>query len=182
MGNTSSNLVTVGRISGVFGIKGWVKIHSDTEPKDNIFEYSPWWLKTAHGVKQIEIDDVRPHGNGLVAHIKGVDDRDVAATYVKNEIAIERDQFADLAEDEFYWHQLEGLVVITEFGPEPIVLGRVQALMATGANDVLVVKGDVAALGSLDDKERLLPYVPEQFIKSVDIEAGEIRVDWDPEF
>lgn len=182
MSNTSSNLVTVGRITGVFGIKGWVKIHSDTEPRDNIFEYTPWWLKTRHGVKPVEIDQAKPHGNGLIAHIKGVDDRDLAETYCKVDIAVERDLMPELEEGEFYWDQLIGLTVITEQGPEPVVLGSVQKLMATGANDVLVVKGNTETLASLDNKERLLPYVPGQFVKSVDLEAGEIRVDWDPEF
>ena len=75
MTNKGSNLISVGRISSVFGIKGWVKIHSDTEPKENIFEYSPWWLKTKHGVKTFECDEYKPHGNGLIAHLKGIDDR-----------------------------------------------------------------------------------------------------------
>ncbi|MCV6613707.1 MAG: ribosome maturation factor RimM [Cellvibrionaceae bacterium] len=182
MAKSSSNLVNIGRITGVFGIKGWVKIHSDTEPRENIFEYSPWWLKTRHGVKPVEIDQAKPHGNGLIAHIKGVDDRDIAETYTKVDIAVERAQLPALEEGEYYWHQLVGLKVITEQGPEPLVLGAVQKLLATGANDVLVVKGDVEALASLDNKERLLPYVPGQFIKRVDLQAGEIYVDWDPEF
>lgn len=181
MANSSSNLVTVGRISGVFGIKGWVKIHSSTEPKENIIEYSPWWVKTRHGVKQIEIDEAKPHGKGLIAHIKGVDDRDEAAVYILADIAIERDLLAELEADEYYWHQLTGLTVITEFNDTEQVLGVVVKMLETGANDVLVVKGDKAK-GSFDSKERLLPYVPGQFVKKVDLEAGEIRVDWDPEF
>ncbi|WP_299769822.1 ribosome maturation factor RimM [uncultured Pseudoteredinibacter sp.] len=182
MASSSSNLLTVGRINGVFGIKGWVKIHSDTEPRENIFEYSPWWLKTRHGVKPVEIDEFKAHGNGLIAHIKGVDDRTLAEGFTKVDIAVERNQIPDLEDGEYYWHQLVGLKVITEHGGSPQLLGKVQKLMATGANDVLVVKGDKAELGSIDNKERLLPYVPGQFVISVDLQAEEIRVDWDPEF
>ncbi len=175
----NSNLVNVGRITTVYGVKGWVKIHSSTEPRENILQYQPWWLKTSHGVKAVEIDEGHQHGQGLVAHIKGVDDRDQARAFCQVDIAIERDQLPALEDDEFYWHQLEGLTVISEFEGGEYNLGRVVKLIETGANDVLVVKGSA---NSLDRKERLVPYVPGQFIKSIDLDAGEMRVDWDPEF
>lgn len=176
---SNSNLVNIGRITTVYGVKGWVKIHSSTEPRENILRYQPWWLKTSHGVKAVEIDAGRQHGQGLVAHIKGVDDRDKAREFCQLDIAVERDQLPALEEDEFYWHQLEGLTVISEFEGGEYNLGRVVKLIETGANDVLVVKGGG---NSLDRKERLVPYVPGQFIKSIDLDAGEMRVDWDPEF
>lgn len=181
MDNMSSNLVPVGRISGVFGVKGWVKIHSNTEPRDNIFKYAPWWIKTREGLKTIEIDEAKPHGKGLLAHIKGVDDRDVAAAYTLVDILVDQTLLPELDTGEYYWHQLEGLKVITEFEGTEQVLGVVSRMLETGANDVLVVNGD-SANGSLDDKERLLPYVPGQFVKEIDLDAGTIRVDWDPEF
>ncbi|GAB3099251.1 ribosome maturation factor RimM [Aestuariicella hydrocarbonica] len=180
-GNTKqgSNLVDVGRITTVFGVKGWVKIHSETEPMENIFSYSPWWLKTRHGVKPVEVEEYRPHGKGLVALIKGVDDRDKAQELCQVTISVERGQMAELEAGEYYWYQLEGLAVITEFEGQVSRLGVVSRLLETGANDVLVVKGDA---DSLDDKERLIPYIPGQFVTSIDLEAGEIRVDWDPDF
>ncbi len=174
-----SNLVDVGRITTVFGVKGWLKIHSETEPMENIFSYSPWWLKTRHGVKAVEVDEHRPHGKGLVAHIKGVDDRDLAQEYCQVSIAVERDQMPQLDAGEFYWHQLEGLAVITEFEGQTSRLGVVSRLLETGANDVLVVKGDA---DSIDLNERLVPYVPDQFVTSLDLDAGEMRVVWDPAF
>ncbi len=177
--SAKSNLVNVGRITAVFGIKGWVKVHSYTEPQENLFEYHPWFLKTAHGIKQVEIDDARPHGDAFVAHIVGVDDRNLAMEYTAVDIAIERDQLADLDEGEYYWDQLQGLSVYTQFSGERQRLGVVSKLFETGANDVLVVQGDAQ---SIDQRERLVPYVPEQFVLSVDISAGEILVDWDPEF
>ncbi|WP_317931545.1 ribosome maturation factor RimM [Halioxenophilus sp. WMMB6] len=179
MATKQSNLVTVGRIGSVFGIKGWLKIHSETEPQDNIFQYSPWWLKTKHGVKTFECDEYQPHGNGLIAHLQGVDDRDQAAALTGVEIAIDRAQLPELDSGEFYWSQLIGLRVITEFDGKRQDLGKVAKLIETGANDVLVVQGDD---NSIDLKERLVPYLPEQYVTAVDLDTGVMTVDWDPEF
>lgn len=179
MTKRSSNLVDVGRITTVFGIKGWVKIHSYTEPAENLFQYRPWWLKTPHGVKEIEIDDSRPHGKGFVAHIKGVDDCDAAALFTAMNIAVEQDLLAELEVGEFYWHELVGLSVISHFEGKVLCLGKVVKLMETGANDVLVV---ASTTESIDSRERLIPYVPKQFIVNIDLDAGTMVVDWDPEF
>ncbi len=179
MTTKQSNLINVGRITTVHGVKGWVKIHSDTAPKENILQYQPWWLKTRHGVKAVEIDEGQVHGQGLIAHIKGVDDRDLAREYCQVDIAIERAQFPDLETGEFYWHQLEGLSVTSEYEGQTYKLGSVTRLMETGANDVLVVKGQA---DSIDQKERLIPYLPDQVIRSVDLESREMTVEWDPEF
>jgi 16S rRNA processing protein RimM len=175
----SLSLVNVGRVTALFGIKGWVKVHSYTEPQENLFEYHPWYLKTAHGVKKVEIDEVRPHGDAFVAHIVGIDDRDVASLYTAVDIAVESSLLPELGDGEYYWSQLEGLVVYTQFAGLRQRLGVVSKILETGANDVLVVAPDS---GSIDQRERLLPYVPEQFVLSVDLVAGEMLVDWDPEF
>ena len=177
--STNSNLVNVGRITAVFGIKGWVKVHSYTDPQENLFDYHPWFLKTAHGVKEIEIDEAKPHGDSFVAHIVGVDDRDLAMEFTAADIAIERDLLPELDAGEYYWSQLEGLAVFTQFSGTPQRLGVVSKLFETGANDVLVVAADAE---SIDERERLIPYVPEQFVISVDVNSREILVDWDPEF
>ena len=170
-----SNLVNVGQITAVHGIKGWVKVHSATEPPENLLQYRPWWLKTRHGVKAVDIDDSRAHGKGFVAHIVGVDDRDRAGEYCGVDIAVERQQLPPLASGEYYWHQLEGLQVFSDYEGQTYALGRVARLMETGANDVLVVRDG-------DGRERLIPYVPGQFIKAVDLDAGQLRVEWDPTF
>jgi 16S rRNA processing protein RimM len=173
------DLVNVGRITAVYGIKGWVKVHSYTEVPEDVFAYHPWWLKTPHGVKQIEVDEARPHGKSFVAHIKDVDDRDIASLYTGCDVAVERALLPELDDGEFYWSQLHGLAVISEYNGQIQRLGTVSKLMETGANDVLVVVADEQ---SIDQRERLIPYVPEQFILAIDLAAGEMRVDWDPEF
>lgn len=166
----ASEMVPLGHISGVFGVRGWVKVHSDTEPRDNILSYSPWYLRRGDRWEARKLLDGHSQGKGLVARVQGCDDRDQAAALMGTLIAVPRKQLPALEQDEFYWSDLEGLRVVTTQGVE---LGQVSHLFSTGANDVLVVKGE---------HERLLPYVWDQVILGVDLEAGLIRVDWDPEF
>lgn len=172
--------VVVGRITAVHGVKGWVKVYSFTEPAENIFQYPPWWLKTADGWVEIELDQFRSTSKGLLAHIVGIDDRDVARKFCQRDIAVEKSLFPTLEQGEYYWHQLEGLRVVSSFDSvaQDIDLGVVTGLMETGANDVLMVKGDGK---SLDREERLIPYT-KQFVLHVDLDAGVIKVDWDPAF
>lgn len=179
--------IAVGQLVGVFGIKGWLKVKSNTEPAENIINYKPWYLKTQHGLKKIEVDEYAFRPQGLMIHIKGCDDRDEAAALGKAVIEIDKSLLPKLGEQEYYWHQLVGLKVFTEFSghdsqddaPDSICLGCVKSLLETGANDVLVIEPNA---DSIDDRERLVPYVPGEFVLEVDIKAGLMRVDWDPEF
>jgi 16S rRNA processing protein RimM len=164
-------LIIVGRIMAPYGIRGWVKVFSETEPRENIVGYSPWWIRSAGKWERRQLAAGRPHGKGMIAHLSGCEDRDAAAALSGAEIAVQRSQLADdLAPGEYYWADLEGLHVVTEEG---VSLGRVDHLFETGANDVMVVKGE---------RERLIPYLIGQVVKGVDLDAGEVRVDWDPEF
>lgn len=176
MAEKRSNLIDVGQLAGVFGVKGWIKVKSSTEPKENILQYSPWWLKTRHGVKPFEVDEYNVRSDDLIVHFKGVDDRDEVAQYTLVNIAVERDQLPELEAGDYYWHQLIGLKVISQYEGQSYEFGHVKKLIETGANDVLVVKAEGG------NEERLIPYVLEQFVKHVDLEAGEILVEWDPEF
>ena len=167
---SADRLLTVGRIVGVHGVGGWVKIESFTEPRLRIFDYRPWRLKRAES--EIEIGSAQGHeqGKGMVAKLSGCDDRDAAVALVGAEIRIPRSALPKPKRGEFYWADLEGLEVVTVDGAS---LGMVSHLFATGANDVLVVRGE---------RERLIPYVTGQFVKDVDLQVGRIVVDWDPEF
>ncbi|WP_160153050.1 ribosome maturation factor RimM [Microbulbifer sp. ALW1] len=175
----SEDLVTVGRITAVYGIRGWLKVHSFTEPMENILQFSQWWLQDAKSAGQwqsLDIDGGKRHGKGLIVHIKGVDDRDIAAQFCQRDIAVVRSEMPQLDEGEYYWHQLQGLQVVSQFEGREHRFGEVVRLMETGANDVMVVRGGD------DGRERLIPYLPGEFITDVDLEAGVITVDWDPEF
>lgn len=172
-------LVTVGRIGAVHGVQGWVRIQSWTAPPEQIFQYQPWWLRLPEGDRPVEVAASSVQGKRLVALLAGVNDREQAQNYAQVEIAVEAALFPSLEEGEYYWYQLEGLRVISEHEGKRSVLGCVDRLMETGANDVLVVRG---GRESIDNRERLIPWLPEQTIKHVDLAAGEILVDWDPDF
>lgn len=163
----------MGRIGAPHGIKGWVKLISFTDPVDNLLEYQNFWIAEGAGkpLKQIEIDEARPQGAGLIGHIKGCDVREATRAYTGLELLISKEALPELDEG-FYWHELEGLRVVNLSGED---LGVLDHLMDTGANDVMVVRGDAA---SIDREERLLPYVDGQVVKEVDLDARVMRVDW----
>ncbi|EXJ13711.1 ribosome maturation factor RimM [Imhoffiella purpurea] len=160
--------VVLGRVAGVYGVKGWVRIFSETVPREGILGYSPWLLGVE--TSSFRVAEGKRHGKGIIARLEGCDDRDRAAQLVGREISVPRDRLPPPSPDEFYWIDLEGLSVATTAGVD---LGRVDHLFSTGANDVLVVKGD---------RERLLPFVWGDVVKDVDFDAGRIEVDWDPDF
>lgn len=164
--HAAPNRIVLGRILGVYGVRGWLKIFSETSPLENIFSYSPWLIEG----EEHQVVVWRKHGKGLVAQLQGYDDREQARTLTGTLISIRRDQLPPPSSDEFYWIDLQGLRVETREGAS---LGQVSHLIETGANDVLVVRGE---------RERLLPFVWGQFVLDVDFEAGRLLVDWDPEF
>jgi|SRR5690554_3224511 len=179
MADKSSVNLVVGQLAGVFGVKGWIKVRSFTQPEENILNYGSWRLKLATGLRAVEVDAYKVRPQGLVVHFKGIDDRDVAALLGRAEIEVDKAELPELPAGEYYWHQLIGLKVITQVGGTELLLGRIAEMMETGANDVMVVR---PMEGSLDDRERLIPYVPDLYLVGVDLTSGEVRVDWDPEF
>ncbi len=166
----TGELISLGKISGVFGVKGWVKVHSYTDPREKIVEYGFWQVKHQGQWRKVELAGGKRQGKTVVAKLVGLDDRDEAELYSGDEIAIFRSQLDDLGDGEYYWHQLTGLKVVTTEGVE---LGQVHHLLETGANDVLVVRGD---------RERLVPFTVGHTVTDVDLAAQLITVDWDPEF
>lgn len=171
----ADDMIVLGHISGLFGVQGWVKIYSHTDPRDNILGYSPWYLWMQGEWLPFSVIKGKQHGKSLIAHLEQCPDRDSAATLVGKEIAIPRRQLPTLEEGEYYWSELQGLRVINE---DDVDLGTVSHLLETGANDVLVVEQREAG----DKQERLIPYIRDQVIKKVDLDAGVIRVDWDADF
>ena len=163
--------VLLGKIVGVHGVRGELKLESYTEPRARIFDYRPWLLRSAVGELSEEGARGREQGKGLVAVLPGVADRDAALALVGTEIWVPRAALPAPAPGEYYWSDLEGLEVVNLEG---IALGRVSHLVATGANDVLVVRDG--------DRERLVPFVIDDFVTDVDLERQRITVDWDPEF
>lgn len=172
--------VVIGRLTQPYGLKGWIKVHSFTEPMENLLGYRQYLLHRHGQWLEVEQEAGRPHGKGLVVKLRGVDSPEQARLYSGCELAIPAAELPPLEPGEYYWRQLEGLSVWVKAG-EGVdrLLGRVDHLLETGANDVLVVR---PCEGSIDQRERLIPYLPEQVVLAIDIAAGTLRVDWDPEF
>jgi 16S rRNA processing protein RimM len=164
---TERRPVVLGRVTGLHGVKGWLKVHSYTEPREAILDYKDWLLLRDGDQQAVKIAEGKRHGKTIIARIDDVDERDVAAGYVGDDIAVPRERLPDTGRGEFYWADLEGMQVVHSDGR---ALGKVAYLLATGANDVLVVKGD---------QELLIPFVHGKYIKDVDLAAGIISVDWE---
>jgi len=162
--------VILGRVSGVFGVKGWLKVQSYTEPRDNIVGFGAWTLRMNGVDHAFDVEEGHSHAGSVVAKLHGLDDRDRARDWVGADIVVPREQLPKIAAGELYWTDLEGLEVRTTTGT---VLGTVDHLLATGGNDVLV----------LDSSPRLLiPFVAGDVVKEVDLKAGLIVVDWSPDY
>ncbi len=165
----SAGLVIMGRVTGLHGVRGWVKVHSYTRDHLDILKYTRWSLHLAGAWCEIDVQEGRPQGRGIVVQLKGYDDRDQATAVVGADIAIPRARLPRLKKGEYYWSQLQGLSVTNLQG---VALGRVSHLFETGSNDVLVVAGE---------QERLIPYLPE-VVLAIDLKAGTLSVDWDADF
>lgn len=167
----TDDYVILGRISGVHGVHGWVKVHSDTRSREDILQYRNWQVRRPEGWRTMQVVEGRAQGSGLVvARLEGIEDRDQARALTGAEIAIRRHELPPAGAGEFYWADLEGLKVVNL---EAVELGTVTHLFATGANDVLVVNDG--------ERERLIPFTRDA-VKNVDLVARVIRVDWDADF
>jgi len=163
----STQPVILGRIVGLFGIRGWVKVFSYTDPREAVLDYDHWLLRRGSGWQAAELAEGQRHGKGVIARLQGIDDRDAATELIGSDIAITREELPDPGAGRYYWADLEGMTVVRKDGTE---IGKVAYVMETGANDVLVVDGAT---------ERLIPFVPDKVVLDVDLAERRICVDWD---
>jgi 16S rRNA processing protein RimM len=161
--------IRVGHIIGAQGVKGWIKVFSDTSPRENILSYSPWQIEMGDRSQTIEISG-RLQGKNVLAKLDGVENREQANELAGSEIYILADQLPKLEEDEYYWSDLIGLEV-ESLQAEP--LGSIETMMETGANDVMVLRGD---------RERLIPFVMDDVVRKVDLANKRVVVDWKPDY
>ena len=207
---SQQEIVLLGHINGVFGVKGWLKVFSDTEPRENIVRYKIWKIgegdkrgspvvNNSPGVvkapenrkwRDIKLLEGKRHGKNVIVRLEGVETRDQAAELVGSLVAVEKNELPELPSGEYYWSDLIGLSVVSTSGP---VLGKVERLMETGANDVLVVSaqdsgtdnGDVESSGenlAQNSAEILIPWVLDHFVLEVDLAARRILVDWQEDY
>ena len=173
METPDSQFVVIGKITSAFGVKGWVKVFSYTDPVSNILQYKSWYIPSPsdnNHWQAFQVLDGRPHGKLIVAQLEGISDRNQAELMNGLDIAIPRDELPAAEEGEYYWLDLKGLKVVNIQGVE---LGIIDDIMETGANDVLVVEGD---------RQRLIPYVLDEVVKDVDLQDGIMTVDWEADF
>lgn len=175
---TIDNPVEIGQFGAVYGVKGWLRVHSYTENPESVFEYQPWFLKDRPtGWREIHLIEWKRHAGGFICKLEGFDQREDAQILTNSAIFIDESVLPELPEGEFYKNSFIGMRVLNQDGYD---LGVIDDIMETGANDVLVVKANEDDI--YDKKERLLPLVFETTIQNVDEEAGVVNVIWDPDF
>ena len=161
----ADRLVILGKIGGAFGVQGWVKVSSFTEPPENILDYGVWQVGRAGRWQAVEVEDGRVTGKGVLAKLAGIDTPEDARTQTGAEIAVSRSELPPPARGEYYWSDLEGFEAVTREGD---LLGRVDHFRGTPAGSVVVVRGA---------REHWIPFVGDRIV-SVDLEAGRIVFDW----
>lgn len=173
-GMTDKNPVLLGKITGVFGVRGWVRLYSYTDPREAILHYTGCLARVGGEWQPIEWSEGKRHGKSVVAKLHGVDDREQAASWIGTDVAIPRDAMPEAEPGSFYWLDLEGLEVVNRDGQ---ILGTVAHLLETGADDVLVVRKLGENSGGI--QEVLIPFVQQVYVFDVDIAGGKIHVDWE---
>ncbi|HUF73480.1 MAG TPA: ribosome maturation factor RimM [Gammaproteobacteria bacterium] len=170
MSAESDRVIRLGEVTGAHGIKGWIKVRSYTEPRTNLLDYPSWLLDPDGEWRPFVVESAREAGRRLLAKLAGIDDRDSAAALGGLSVGVPRSAMPGPGPGEYYWADLEGLTVRNLEGER---LGTVERLMATGANDVLVLAGG---------GERMIPFIEGDTVREVDLDSGEILVDWDPSY
>jgi len=173
--NKSEEIVEVGQFSSVYGVKGWIKVKSFTQPRTNIFNYKRWLIRVGNKWLPYSIENGRPHGKTIVVKLAEYNDRDQVQALVGSKIAIYRSELPETAENEYYWSDLLKMQVETMNGT---VLGTVTEILETGSNDVLIVKNTQQSKA----KECLIPWLEDDVIKEVNVVENKIIVDWNPDF
>tara|TARA_B100000586_G_scaffold24388_1_gene16051 strand:+ start:112 stop:627 length:516 start_codon:yes stop_codon:yes gene_type:complete len=160
--------IYLGKITGVHGIKGWLKIQSFSSPPENILNY-PSWIITNKGEEDFySIEQGRKQNNKIVVKLEKIDDRNTAESLINSKIQILRSDLPKLSNENYYWSDLVGLSVLNS---EETVIGKIESLIETGANDVMVII-------TLKDERILIPFVMHEIIKEVNVELSYIKIDW----
>ena len=179
-------VVPVGTIGRAHGVRGQVRIRSDMDPPEDLLRHDTWLVERAGAWRPVAVRLARPHGNVLVAHLQGIEDRDAAAELAGTRVGLPRDALPALDDGQYYWVDLIGLEVLDEGGES---LGVVRKMIETGANDVMVVgPGSGPGPGSDSDgapapgggraAERIIPFITGEVVREVDLDAGHVRVSW----
>jgi 16S rRNA processing protein RimM len=176
--------VEVGRILGAWGVKGWLRIQPYASDPQALFSSKRWFVQppeggaprpAAHWPGVLRVVQAREHGDGVVAQLHDVADRNAAEALRGGRLFIARSSFPTAGLDEYYWVDLIGLAVSNRGGE---LLGDVVGLIDTGAHSVLRVRPrDAKPEATPEQVERLIPFVA-AYIDSVDLAERQIVADW----
>ena len=163
-------IIVMAKLSSPYGVKGWVKIFSFTEKLDSLLAYKKFFLsKDQKNWLEKEVKEIKLHGKSIIVKFLEIDSRSEAENLKNYLIGVSKDLLPKLNKGQYYWNELIGFEVLNL---KNISFGNVDTFIETGANDVIVVRGD---------KERLIPYTSNTVLK-VDTGGEKIIVDWDEEF
>jgi len=160
-----SRRVVLGQVGGAFGVQGWVRIQSYTDPPANILKFERWQLGRAGDWREVEVEDGKVTAKGVLAKFAGVETPEDARLVTGSEIAVTRAELPKPAPGEYYWSDLEGLAA---FGQNDQPLGRIEEFRATPSGTVVVIRGE---------RQHWVPFVKERIV-SVDLDAGRVVFDW----
>jgi 16S rRNA processing protein RimM len=175
---SADDYLVMGRIVAPYGVKGWVKVHAYSDDKTALLAYPAWWIRPRAGKgdekggwREYAVEASREHGATLVAQLQGIDDREAAAALKGADIGLARTMLPAVEDDELYYDDLVGLVVVNRQG---MALGKVARVQDFGAHPVLCIADESAV-------ERMIPFVA-AYVDGVDVAAGRIDVDWQPDY
>jgi 16S rRNA processing protein RimM len=164
----TDELIELGHIHGLYGVRGELKVYSHTDPHDQILHYHTWLIQRHNTWQEYVIEAGKRSGKSVVVKLEGVDDREDSRRYLGAKVAIRRADLPALPAGEYYQFELLGFAVMNQHDE---VLGTLHSFIETGSHDVMeVVAGRT---------RELIPYTPG--IHVVEIQAVEktIRVNWD---
>lgn len=184
-----ADAVEIGHVQEAWGVRGWVRVHGLSQSGDALLHARRWYLQPPlasrsprarafdafQGTVAVAVTEARWHGDAVVVHFDGVDDRGLAERLRGARIHIARADFPPTDDpDEFYWVDLIGLSVVNREG---VVLGVVEDLLPTGPHAVLCLRDGTGEQAV----ERLIPFVS-AYVDAVDLAARRITVDWQPDY
>lgn len=155
----------IGQIVNHFGIKGMVKVNPFTDDISQFEKLKSILLIKDGKLSEVEIEETKYSKNQVVLKLKGIDTVEEAEKYRGCYLKIARSNSKKLPKDTYFIADLLGLTVYTD---ENILLGKVEDIYNSGANDIYVVKSE-------DGKQILLPGTKE-VIKQIDLEQEKIIV------
>ncbi len=157
--------IIIGRVSGLYGIKGKLRIHYYNEIRSDFLSYRKVYLEDREGnVQTYEIQEAKIHKKFISARLKGCEGIADAEKLIGASVLVKRKNLPSLEEGEYYWFEIIGMDVVTDEGR---LLGKVKTILPTGSNDVYLVQGSGG--------ERLIP-ATEEVIVRVDRDKGQMVI------